>query len=222
MTTVAGLVFSNIHDRNVPELTQKRTMASVPFGGRYRLVDFTLSNMVNADIYKVGIITHYNYQSLVDHLEAGKDWDLARRSGGLKILPPYITAYDNTTMSTQPYSSRLEALMGAYNFVSKSKEEYIVLCDSDVVCNFDLKDMIKSHKKSGADITIAYKNGPLPKNNRDIMSLQLEGERITKISLPDQAEKICNFSLDIVIIFITCFDKGYILCYNLKKSNVRS
>jgi len=158
MTTVAGLIFSNIHDRNVPELTQKRTMASVPFGGRYRLVDFTLSNMVNADIYKVGIITHYNYQSLVDHLEAGKDWDLARRSGGLKILPPYITAYDNTTMSTQPYSSRLEALMGAYNFVSKSKEEYIVLSDCDIVCNIDLKDVINYHIENGADITIVTKN----------------------------------------------------------------
>lgn len=158
MITVAGLVFSNIHDRNIPELTHKRTMASVPFGGRYRLVDFTLSNMVNADIYKVGIITHYNYQSLVDHLEAGKDWDLARRSGGLKILPPYITAYDNTTVSTRPYSSRLEALMGAYNFISKCSEEYIVLSDCDIVCNIDLKDVIDFHISHGADITIVTKN----------------------------------------------------------------
>ena len=158
MTTVAGLVFSNIHDRNIPELTQKRTMASVPFGGRYRLVDFTLSNMVNADIYKVGIITHYNYQSLVDHVGSGKDWDLARSNGGLKILPPYITAYDNTTSSTQPYSSRLEALMGAYNFVAKCKEEYIVLSDCDIVCNIDLKSVINYHIENGADITIVTKN----------------------------------------------------------------
>ena len=156
MITAAGLIFSNIHDRNVPELTQKRSMASVPFGGRYRLVDFALSNMVNADITKVGVITHYNYQSLVDHLGTGKDWDLARSSGGLKILPPQITAFDNARAKTM-FSSRLEALMNAYNFVSKSTEEYIVLSDCDIVCNIDLKDVIKFHANNGADITIVTK-----------------------------------------------------------------
>ena len=158
MTTVAGLIFSNIHDRNIPELTQKRTMASVPFGGRYRLVDFTLSNMVNADIYKVGIITHYNYQSLMDHVGTGKDWDLARSSGGIKILPPFITAYDNTVTSGHPYSSRLEALMGIYNFVSRCTEEYLVLSDCDIVCNIDLRSVIRHHIDTGADITVVTKN----------------------------------------------------------------
>ena len=157
MITAAGLIFSNIHDRNVPELTQKRSMASVPFGGRYRLVDFALSNMVNADITKVGIITHYNYQSLVDHLGTGKDWDLARSTGGLKILPPQITAFDNAHAKAN-FSSRLEALMNAYNFVSKSTEEYIVLSDCDIVCNIDLKKVINAHADSGADITIVTKN----------------------------------------------------------------
>ena len=78
--TAAGIVFSNIHDESLPELTRLRTMASVPFGGRYRLIDFALSNMVNSGISKVGVITHYNYQSLLDHIGTGKDWDLARRS----------------------------------------------------------------------------------------------------------------------------------------------
>ena len=95
MVSAAGLVFSNIHDNNIPSLTQKRSIASVPFAGRYRLVDFALSNMVNAGIYKVGIITHYNYQSLLDHLGSGKDWDLDRRTGGLKILPPSIVRLEN-------------------------------------------------------------------------------------------------------------------------------
>ena len=81
--TAAGLIFSNIHDRCIPEMTSRRTMASLPFGGRYRLVDFTLSNMVNSGINKVGIITHNNYRSLIDHIGTGKDWDLARRSGGV-------------------------------------------------------------------------------------------------------------------------------------------
>ena len=86
--TAVGLIFSNIHDRSIPELTRIRTMASVPFGGRYRLIDFALSNMVNSDITKIGLITHYNYQSLLDHIGTGKDWDLARRGGGIKLLPP--------------------------------------------------------------------------------------------------------------------------------------
>ncbi|MGN1127851.1 MAG: sugar phosphate nucleotidyltransferase [Candidatus Flemingiibacterium sp.] len=79
--SVQGIIFSNLHDKNIPELTQKRTMASVPYAGRYRLIDFTLSNMVNSGITDVSVITHYNYQSLMDHIGAGKDWDLARRSG---------------------------------------------------------------------------------------------------------------------------------------------
>ena len=91
--SVAGIIFSNIHDNNLSELTHNRTMASVPFGCRYRLIDFTLSNMVNSGISNIYVITHFNYQSLMDHLGSGKDWDLARRQGGIKILPPFITAY---------------------------------------------------------------------------------------------------------------------------------
>lgn len=154
--TAAGLIFSNIHDSSIPELTRRRTMASVPFGCRYRLIDFALSNMVNSDITKIGIITHYNYQSLLDHIGTGKDWDLARRSGGIKILPPFITAYENAA-SSRVYSSRLEALMGVMNFISRCNEDYIVLSDCDVVCNIDLKDVIYFHEKNGADITVVTK-----------------------------------------------------------------
>ena len=73
-----GLIFSNIHDYVIPELSRRRAIASIPFGGRYRMIDFELSNMVNSDITKVGVITNYNYQSLMDHIGTGKDWDLAR------------------------------------------------------------------------------------------------------------------------------------------------
>ena len=79
--SAVGIIFSNIHDENIPELSRRRTMASVPFGGRYRLIDFALSNMVNSGITTVGIITKSNYQSLMDHLGSGKDWDLARKTG---------------------------------------------------------------------------------------------------------------------------------------------
>lgn len=70
--SVQGIIFSNLHDKNIPELTLRRTMASVPYAGRYRLIDFALSNMVNSGITSVSVITHYNYQSLMDHIGAGK------------------------------------------------------------------------------------------------------------------------------------------------------
>ena len=151
--TAAGLVFSNIHDANLPEMTAQRTMASLPFGGRYRLVDFTLSNMVNAGITKVGIVTHNNYRSLVDHIGTGKDWDLARRSGGVVILPPFITAFNNPR-ADKLYATRLEALIGTMGFIERCNEEIIVLSDCDMVCNIDLADVIDEHEKNGADFTI--------------------------------------------------------------------
>lgn len=149
---VAGLIFSNIHNAEIPELTSVRTMASLPFGCRYRLIDFPLSNMVNSGITKIGIIAHNNYQSLMDHIGTGKDWDLARRSGGIKILPPFITAYDSG--NNKLYRNRLEALMGVTNFISKCSEEYIVLSDCDFICNIDLDDVIEYHKQKNADMTI--------------------------------------------------------------------
>ncbi|MBE6681134.1 MAG: glucose-1-phosphate adenylyltransferase subunit GlgD [Ruminococcaceae bacterium] len=202
MATAAGLIFSNIHDRNVPELTGKRSMASVPFGGRYRLVDFALSNMVNANITKVGIITHYNYQSLVDHLGTGKDWDLARSTGGLKILPPQITAFDNVGTRTV-FSSRLDALMNAYNFVSKSTEEYIVLSDCDIVCNIDLKDVIKFHIENGADITLVTKNVYMTKEmakNCTIVETDSKGRVTNLVDNPASMEGMLDVCLNIFVL----------------------
>jgi len=151
--TAAGLIFSNIHDAAIPELTARRTMASIPFAGRYRLIDFALSNMVNSGITKIGLITHYNYQSLLDHIGNGKDWDLARRTGGIKLLPPFITAYDNA-VAKRVYQTRLEALMGVMHFINRCEEEVLVLSDCDVICNVDLNAVLEQHERNGADVTL--------------------------------------------------------------------
>ena len=148
-----GLIFSNIHDYVVPELTRRRAIASIPFGGRYRMIDFELSNMVNSDITKVGVITNYNYQSLMDHIGTGKDWDLARRSGGIKLLPPFVSAYDSAK-SESLNTARLELLKGAVNFIERSKEEYVVMTDCDRVCTMDYQKLVDKHIESRADITI--------------------------------------------------------------------
>ena len=83
---VLGLIFASINDSAVIDLTKLRTMGSIPYGGRYRMVDFPLSNMVNSGISEVGVITKSNYGSLLDHLGSGREWDLARKKGGLHLL----------------------------------------------------------------------------------------------------------------------------------------
>ena len=190
-----GIVFSNTHDDLIRELTEIRSMGSIPFGGRYRLIDFSLSNLVNAGISKVGIITRSNYQSLMDHLGNGKPWDLDRKKGGLYILPPY------GNVDSGIYSGHVDALAGVMNFLERSSEKYLVVCDSDVVCNIDLVPMMEAHIEKHADVTIAYKHGRLPQNHRDIMSFAFNGGgRVKDIELSQMIDGECDFSLDIMII----------------------
>ena len=152
MLSAVGVIFSNLHDSSLPELTARRTMASVPFGCRYRLIDFPLSNMVNSGITKIGVVVHDNYRSLVDHISTGKDWDLARRSGGIKVLPPFITAFGNSGAKSL-YKTRLEAIVGISEFILRCKEDVVVLSDCDTVCNVDISRIIKAHEEKGALVT---------------------------------------------------------------------
>ncbi len=163
--TAAGLIFSNIHDQSIPQMTAMRTMASLPFGGRYRMVDFALSNMVNSGITKVGIVTHNNYRSLMDHIGTGKDWDLARRGGGVIILPPFVTAYENPRAG-KLYTTRLEALIGVMEFIKNCTEDAIVLSDCDAVCNINLSAVLEEHEEEGADLTIVTRETNLGKADK--------------------------------------------------------
>lgn len=192
---VLGIIFANVHDDMVNELTHNRSMASIPIGGRYRMIDFPLSNMVNAGISTVGVITNNNYHSLMDHLGAGKPWDLDRKAGGLFILPPY------NNEKAGRFSGHIDSLGGVLNFINHSNEKYVVMCDSDVIGNFDLEKIIESHKEKGADVTVAYKHGPLPKSHRDIMSFRFDQDgRADEIRLSDNIGVTCPFSLDVFVI----------------------
>ena len=201
MAYASGIIFSNLHDQNVSELTRRRTMASIPFGGRYRLVDFPLSNMVNAGIRNVSIITHYNYQSLMDHVGSGKDWDLARRTGGLKILPPYIAAYSSYAAS-ELYENRLTALMSISNAISHMPGDYIVMSDCDSICNIDLDDMLEQHIKSGAKITFAVKKVALTAekcSNYNIIFSDNDGNITDIITHPKNIEGEMDININIAI-----------------------
>ena len=199
---VAGLIFSNIHDDSIPEMTRRRTIASIPYGCRYRLVDFALSNMVNSDITNIGIVTHYNYQSLLDHIGNGKDWDLARRSGGIKLLPPYVAAYENTAAS-KLYENRLEALIGVGNFINRCGADYIVLSDCDSILNIDLKKVVEDHVSAGAYITIVTKK--LAKGNyhfeQPVSVLKVdEDNRITDLAdyCPEKGGEIISTNIMVI------------------------
>ena len=199
--TVTGLIFSNIHDTNLPELTKKRTVASVPFGSRYRFIDFALSNMVNSNIYDINVITHYNYQSLMDHVGSGKDWDLARRSGGVKILPPYITAYANNV--NRLYTSRLEALKSVSYIIDRITSDYVVMSDCDVICNIDFNELIKFHIDSGADMTMAVKSVELDEKSAENSVLYMsdcDGIATDVLANPKKFSGKADMALNICVI----------------------
>ena len=144
-----GVIFSNIYDSSLGELTNHRTVASLPFGGRYRQIDFALSNMSNSGIYNIGIITKYNYRSLMDHLGSCSAWDLNRKREGVVFLPPF--AQGNTGAL---YKGKLEALFSAYHFLDNKAYDYVVVCDSTVLCNIDFDAVIAEHIRSNNDVTV--------------------------------------------------------------------
>ncbi len=199
--SASGIIFSNVHDHNIPELTRLRTVASVPFACRYRFIDFTLSNMVNSNIFNISVITSYNYHSLMDHIGSGKDWDLARRSGGIKILPPFITAYANNIPAL--YQTRLEALKSVNYSLSRLTDEYVVLSDCDVICNIDLNDIIAYHKKTDADMTIAVKTVELNKDQAKtaVILKSDDSGRITDcLAYPLDYEGEVDLNLNIIVM----------------------
>ena len=178
-----GLIFTNLHEENVPELVRFRTMASIPFGGRYRLIDFALSNMVNSGITTVGLMTTNNYRSLIDHIGSGKDWDLARKDGGLILLPPFSEKTDKM------YTTRLEALSSLTGFLSRRNEKYIVLADCDGVAKFDIADIIEYHESKNADITLVTHYGTVG-NRSDFMLVGANEEgRVTDVKLTPHVPK---------------------------------
>ncbi len=172
-----GIVFGNLHDSDLGELTSIRSIASIPFGGRFRLIDFVLSNMVNSGITKVGVITKNNYQSLMDHVGSGKHWDLSRKNGGLIMLPPYNDG------DTSLYRSRFEAIKNIMPFISTSDEEYVVMSDCDSVCNINLADVVQRHIDNHADITIVTRKKELVnKKSRTVIETDKDGRVINVVN----------------------------------------
>ncbi|HIX58914.1 MAG TPA: glucose-1-phosphate adenylyltransferase subunit GlgD [Candidatus Blautia gallistercoris] len=197
-----GIIFPNSYDSLVPELVSVRLMASIPFASRYRLIDFMLSGMVNSGIGNISILVRNNYHSLMDHLGSGREWDLARKNGGLNIFPPY------SDKNVKVYNGRVDALASILGFLRGCKEKFVIMCDTNKAVNFDFKALIDAHVESGADVTVVYNEAEIPKkflenhgtNTEMYYTFSLEGDKVRKIYLNSEKPGVQNLSMNIYII----------------------
>ncbi|HJC31170.1 MAG TPA: glucose-1-phosphate adenylyltransferase subunit GlgD [Candidatus Anaerobutyricum faecale] len=198
-----GIIFPNIYDKLVPDLTSERLMASIPFGSRYRMIDFILSSMVNCGISNISILVRENYFSLLDHLGSGREWDLARKNGGLNIFPPFAQK------SMSVYGGRIEAMAGILGFLKSQKEKYVVMSDANIAMNFDFRALIEAHIASGADITAAYKKEEIPEDTVTMRedsskgtyyTFDMDGDRINGLHINSQKSGIQNFGMNIYVM----------------------
>ena len=189
---VMGIIFAN--DVAVDTLTQNRTMASLPFGGRYRQVDFHLSNLAAAGINHVGIVSRSNYQSLMNHVGSGEEWGMELDDGGLEFLTPYALGNDDR------YRGKLENLNAVLGFLKYAEDDYVVLTDSSIITNLDMKDIVKKHIASGKDITVVAKAGVANGEKVLDLAIKMEGEQITDMVVSYPAEEGYLASMDIFVV----------------------
>ena len=202
MNDVMGIVYTSKDDLTLRELTSQRAVAAIPVAGRYRIIDFTLSSLVNSNIHNVGIIAQKNYHSLMDHLGSGKDWDLHTRNNGLFILPPFLTRENGGE-----YSGVLDALKANFDYLRRSRQEFVILTNSDYIMNTSFEPMIQQHIHSGADITLMYKKATpeitefssSSKNNH--CYLNVNGDNVvTDIEINPNAASYDNLYLNVMMI----------------------
>lgn len=160
MKNTLGIIIGFDGNNDLRELSEHRPVASVPFGGRYRVIDFMMSNLVNSGCYQVAVLMRDKYQSLLDHLGSGKDWDLSRKRGGMFLLPPNAFAPKSSPLVTENYRTSLEALGSISGMLNKNKSEHVLICSADIVANIPLDEVMKEHKKSEADVTIVCTKNP--------------------------------------------------------------
>lgn len=152
MNNILGIINLNEKEDKIHELTYNRPIASIPFAGRYRIIDFALSNMVNSKIDKVFMFTRNKYRSLVDHIEHGRPWDLDRKNEGLFMFNPLINYYSNVRRGD------MDIIRDYLDYIFYTKEEYIIICPSNMICTINFRDVLKKHIEKKADITVVYKN----------------------------------------------------------------
>lgn len=208
MNKIMSLVFASESEQKLNELTIHRTTASLPFCGRYRFIDFTLSNLVNSNITTIGIIARSNYSSLMDHIRMGRDWDLNRKNSGIAIFPPYVS---NTSRSV--YKGKVEALHGMVEYLQTNKEEYVIITNSNIAANIDYDDVFDQHIKTGADITMLTYISQPTSNTRVIVESDKVGV-VTKMLIKNaksdvEQEMALNIYLIKKSLLVNMIEEGY-------------
>lgn len=192
MKNIHALIFTNQANYDLKELTEVRSMSSVPYGGRFRMIDFMLSNCVNAGITDIGVVLQQNYQSLLDHIGSGKHWDLARRRGGLRLLPPF-SLNNNSRME---FRGRMDSIAGLSSYLEQIRQDYVLLADGDVALNIDLGKVYEQHTSSGADITIVCTPRHIGDPNQTTYVVPAEDGSIADIlEKPDEAQGLEYISM---------------------------
>lgn len=175
-------------------LTQKVAKPAVPFGGKYRIIDFTLSNTINSDIDTIGVLTQYQPFELNQYIGNGQPWDLDRLEGGAFVLPPYVTA-----KSGEWYKGTANAIYQNIDFVDRYDAEYVLILSGDHIYKMDYSAMLREHKNKGADCTIAVLEVPLKEASRfGIMNADKEG-RIFEFEEKPKNPKSTKASMGIYI-----------------------
>ena len=163
-------------------LTKTVAKPAVPFGGKYRIIDFTLSNCIHSGIYTVGVLTQYQPLELNTYIGSGGPWDLNRNSGGVYVLPPYQSAEKG-----EWYKGTANAIYQNIDFVDKFNPKYVVILSGDHIYKMDYSKMVKYHKEKGADATIAVIEVPWEEASRfGIMTADNDGKIIEFAEKPKE------------------------------------
>lgn len=170
-----GYITANYTSKEHSHLLECRPLASIPFMGRYRLIDFPLSNMMNAGIRTVGVVLPGNYRSLVDHLGSGREWELDRKKGGLFLLQgsAYGTAKKGIRFLLRDINTNKILFQ-------RASEPYVVMSATNIVFNMDLSAVIDAHERSGSGVTMIYKKAD--RQLEDVTKLDInENGRVTDL-----------------------------------------
>ncbi len=203
MIKALGMISTNYRLDQSERLAENRPISATPFGGRYRLVDFPLSNLVNAGILTVGVILPYNMRPLMDHISAGKSWNLDRHSGGLFILPA-------VTPSLKPRLQKFCAqdFLSNIEFLTTEDAEIVVIADANHVANVDLAEVISFHERSGCRVTMVYQNDMLVHPYSEARLRMDEAGRILEIRRPPE-EGVSELRSTFADIFV--FDRSLLV-----------
>ena len=196
MKDVMGLIYTGENDARLRELTVTRAIAAMPVAGRYRVIDFLVSSMVNGGMKNIGVITQKNYHSLMDHLGSGKEWDLHGKNNGLHILPPFLTR-ENVGL----YPGLLDALRSNNNFFIRSKQETLVLSNSNIIYNAHLDELVQYYRDTEADITLLYTTDQSMKRDEYGTYLALDDQgNVTDLEVQPTHPSYDNVYMQVMVI----------------------